>query len=161
MQQTGNDNKFDEIEDNFEETDNTISEEEEIRNSERRRRRREEMRRIKRQQELIRQRATTWNTRLGIVLRKTMVCILTEHIFIQKQFYGSLQQPSSREAGNWSLFQIQTSPTPTSYTRTATPHRNRMILPVLIRPRSITSSQPRHKATWTKTAVPWKKEAQR
>lgn len=57
MQQTGNDNKFDEIEDNFEETDNTISEEEEIRNSERRRRRREEMRRIKRQQELIRQRA--------------------------------------------------------------------------------------------------------
>lgn len=72
-----------------------------------------------------------------------------------KKIFLTLKQPSSREAGNWSLLQIQTSPTPTSYTRTATPHRNRMILPVLTRPISITSSQPRHKATWTKTAVPW------
>lgn len=63
-------------------------------------------------------RATTWNTRLGIGLLnlKTMVCILTEHIFIK----DSYRKISSREVGNWRLFLAR--PTPTGYTRTATPH---------------------------------------
>ena len=102
-------------------------------------------------------RATTWNTRLGIVLRKTMVCILTEHIFKK----DSYRKRSSREVGNWRLLQTSPTPTITSYTRTAPPHGLRTYIQVLTRPRSITSSQPRHKATWTKTAVPWKKKAQR
>ena len=98
MQQTGNDNKFDEIEDNFEEADNIISEEEERRNSERRRRRREEMRRIKRQQELIRKRAIP----LGVAVIILLVIIISASV-------RSCHKSDNTSAGNDLDIQTQSS----------------------------------------------------
>lgn len=72
------------------------------------------------------------------------------YLYTEKNF-GALQKPpSSEEVGRWKLLKEKT--TPTSYILTATVQTH---LQVLIRPISITSSQPRHKATWTRTAVPW------
>lgn len=54
----------------------------------------------------------------------------------------------------WTLQAVNGKTTPTGYILTATVQTH---LQVLATP-SITSSQPRHKATWTRTAVPWKKQ---
>lgn len=77
------------------------------------------------------------------------------YLYTETGFLALLKLPSSEEAGRWKL--LKEKPTPTSYILTATVQTH---LTILTRPRSITSSQPRHKATWTKTAVPWKLEAQ-
>lgn len=77
-------------------------------------------------------------------------------VFIDRAFLYTNESGSTTTTTiirrGWKMEAVEGKTTPTSYILTATVQTH---LQVLIRPISITSSQPRHKATWTKTAVPW------